>query len=543
MGRAAHRARRTGGLRTTVAVVPAAIVVIAVGLGSLLTQDGAVAATETWMPTAAESSAPPVTSTFGAPNDVHHEADGALLVADFSANGLLRRAVDGRWSVVAPFGTGPGDVWNPSAVTTTGDGRILVAEAGRPSVTVLDADGTVLSRAAPPTRRAVSELAVAGSTVWAAVPGSGTLFTTELGSGSWTAVPGPWTDPSGVALSADGRTLTVSDAGADQVWQVDRSSGAITSLGFPGDAQTRPRGVAVDDGDVFVVDNGRGAVWALTGGAWTEAFSNAPDGSPLVNPTAVSVGPGRSLVVSDYNRQRIVTAASSGRAVVVPGPTPTTAEPTAGPTAEPTPAPTVEPTDEPTTEPTPAPTVEPTAEPTAEPTTEPTSVPTSEPTSGSTVEPTAEPTVEPTAEPTVEPTAEPTVEPTAEPTVEPTSEPTAEPTSEPTAEPTAVPTSGPTAEPTSEPTSLPTAAPTTVPGPEATPSMTVAAPGDDTAPPGRPLTDAPVTDAPLSDAPAAGRQATLAWTGAGPVLPALLAAAALVAGGLLLARRARRRRS
>ncbi|MDM7887206.1 PT domain-containing protein [Curtobacterium sp. RHCJP20] len=463
MGRAAHRARRTGGLRTAVAVVPAAVVVIAVGLGSLLTQDGAVAATETWTPTAAESSAPPVASTFGAPNDVHHESDGALLVADFSANGLLRRAVDGRWSVVAPFGTGPGDVWNPSAVTTTGDGRILVAEAGRPSVTVLDADGTVLSRTAPPARRAVSELAVAGSTVYAAVPGSGALFTTELGSGDWTAVPGPWTDPSGVALSADGGTLTVSDAGADQVWQVDRSSGAVTSLGFPGDAQTRPRGVAVDDGDVFVVDNGRGAVWALTGGAWTEAFSSAPDGSPLVNPTAVSVGPGRSLVVADYNRQRVVTAASSGRAVVVPGPTPT-----------------------------------------------------------------SEPTVEPTVEPTSEPTSEPTVEPTVEPTAEPTAEPTVEPTSPPTSEPTAV--------------------PTTAPGAKATPSMTAAVPGDGTAPPGpsltdASLTDAPLTDPPLSDARAAGRQRTLAWTGAGPVLPALLTAAALVAGGLLLSGHAGRRRS
>ncbi|MFJ3028461.1 hypothetical protein ACIPEQ_06415 [Curtobacterium sp. NPDC087080] len=458
MGRAAHRARRTGGSRAAVAVVPAAIAVIAVGLGSLLTQDGAVAATETWTPTVAESSAPPVATTFGAPNDVHHESDGSLLVADFSANGLLRRAVDGTWSTVAPFGTGAGDMWNPSAVTTTTDGRILVAEAGRPALTVLDADGTVLSRTAPPARRAVSELAVDGSTVYAAVPLSGTLFTTELGSGSWAAVPGPWTDPSGVALSADGGMLTVSDAGADEVWQLDRASGEVTSLGFPGVAQTRPRGVAVDDGDVFVVDNGRGAVWALTGGSWTEAFSSAPDGSPLVNPTAVSVGPGRSLVVADYNRQRIVTAVSSGRAVVVPSPAPTIALPT--------------------------------------------------------VDPTSEPTIEPTGEPTIEPTGEPTIEPTA------------------------VPTSAPTATP----------APTTVPGREATPSVTAAVPGTGTEPPGRPATDA--AGAGAGDGPtdgvlvsqAAGQQGDLAWTGAGPVLPALLTATALAGGGVLLGGLARRRR-
>ena len=454
MGRAAHRARRTDGARAAIAVVPAAIAVIAVGLGSLLTQDGAVAATETWTPTATETSAPPIASTFGAPNDVHHESDGSLLVADFSANGLLRRAVDGPWSVVAPFGTGARDMWNPSAVTTTTDGRILVAEAGRPAFTVLGADGTVLSRTAPPTRRAVSELAVDGPTVYAAVPGSGTLFTTELGSGSWTAVPGPWTDPSGVALSADGGTLTVSDAGTDEVWQLDRASGTVTSLGFPGDAQTRPRGVAVDDGDVFVVDNGRGAVWALTGGSWTEAFSSAPDGSPLVNPTAVSVGPGRSLVVADYNRQRVVTAVSSGRAVVVPSPAPTTALPT--------------------------------------------------------VDPTSGPTVDPTSEPTVDPTSV----------------------------PTAVPTSAPTAAP----------APTTAPGPEATPSVTAAVPGAGTEPPGRPATDTAGagTGAGPADgalvAPAAGQQGYLAWTGAGPVVPALLTATALAGSGVLLGGLTRRRR-
>ncbi|WP_126890971.1 PT domain-containing protein [Curtobacterium sp. HSID17257] len=448
MGRAAHRARRTDGGRAAVAVVPAAIAVIAVGLGSLLTQEGAVAATETWTPAVAESSAPPVASTFGAPNDVHHESDGSLLVADFSANGLLRRAVDGTWSRVAPFGTGAGDVWNPSAVTTTTDGRILVAEAGRPAFTVLGADGTVLSRTAPPARRAVSELAVDGSTVYAAVPGGGTLFTTELGSGTWAAVPGPWTDPSGVALSADGGMLTVSDAGSDEVWQLDRASGAVTSLGFPGDAQTRPRGVAVDDGDVFVVDNGRGAVWALTGGSWTEAFSSAPDGSPLVNPTAVSVGPGRSLVVADYNRQRVVTAVSSGRAVVVPSPAPTTALPT------------------------------------------------------------VDPTVQPTGEPTSAPTSEPTVQPTA----------------------------------------APTSIPTSAPGPEATPSVTAAVPGAGTEPPGRPATDAAGagTGAGPADgalvAPAAGQQGDLAWTGAGPFVPALLTATALAGSGVLLGGLTRRRR-
>lgn len=459
-------------------VVPAAIAVIAVGLASILTQDGAVAATETWTPTSAETAAPPVATRFGAPNDVHRAADGSLLLADFSANGLLRRAVDGTWSVVAPFGTGRGDLWNPSAVTTTADGRIVVAEAGRPALAVLDADGRVVSRTAPPVRRAVSELAVSDTTVFAAVPGSGSLFTAGLGSDAWTTVAGPWTDPSGVAVSTDGRTLTVTDAGTDEVWQVDRATGAATALGFPGDAQSRLRGVAVDGADVFAVDNGHGVVWARTAGAWTAAFSTAPDGSTLANPTAVTVGPDRTLVVADYNRQRIVTATSSGLEVAVPSPT-ATAEPTAEPTA--TVAPTPDPTPLPTSEPilTPAPTSGPT---------DPRTTPT----------PTAQATPTPAATVAPSPTA----------------------------------TNGPTGAARPDPTGAPTAAP----GPGATPSDTAGRADTGTTPPGRPAADPAATG---SDTAAGPGRGALAWTGATPLAPALLAAAVLVAAGLLLRRRRR----
>lgn len=489
-------------------VVPTAIAVIAVGLASVLTQDGAVAATETWTPTSAETAAPRVATRFGAPNDVHRAADGSLLLADFSANGLLRRAADGTWSVVAPFGTGSGDLWNPSAVTTTADGRIVVAEAGRPALAVLDADGRVLSRTAPPVRRAVSELAVSDTTVFAAVPGSGSLFTAGLGSDVWTTVAGPWTDPSGVAVSPDGRTLTVTDAGTDEVWQVDRATGTATALGFPGDAQSRLRGVAVDGADVFAVDNGHGVVWARTAGAWTAAFSTAPDGSTLANPTAVTVGPDRTLVVADYNRQRIVTATSSGREVAVPSPT-ATVEPTAEPTATGTPGP--------------DPTVDPTA--TAAPTPDPTPLPTSEPTL--TPAPTSGP-IDPPSPPTPTPTSAATA--TATPT--PTAQATPTPTAQATPTPTPTPTSGPTGAPRPDPTGAPTAAP----GPGATPSDTAGGADTGTTPPGRPAADPAATD---SDTAAGPGRGSLAWTGATPLAPALLAAAVLVAAGLLLRRRRR----
>ncbi|QKS20483.1 hypothetical protein HUN58_11610 [Curtobacterium sp. Csp1] len=179
--------------------------------------------------------------------------------------------------------------------------------------------------------------------MFAAVPGSGALWTAPLGSDTWTTVDGPWRDPSGVALSDDGTVLTVADAGVDDVWQVDRETGSAVALGFPGEPGSTLRGVAVDHGDVFVVDNGEGSVWARVQGSWRVAVSTAPDGSPLVDPTGVAVGADRSLVVADYNRQRIVTAASSGR--VAPAPT---AVPTSSPTGTPT---TTVPDGDPTTAP------------------------------------------------------------------------------------------------------------------------------------------------------------------------------------------------
>lgn len=325
--------------RTVLVAGAAVLAVVLAGAGAALADGAGSSTSETWTPTRADVSAPPVASSFTAPNDVHVDADGSVLVADLAGNGVLRRATTGVWSVVAPFGTGQRDMWNPSAVTTTPDGRVLVAEAGRPALATVDpGSGAVTRQAAPPVQGQVAGLAVDGTTVFAAVPGSGRLWTAQLGSDTWTTVAGPWQDPAGVARSADGTVLTVTDARTDDVWRLDRATGAVVSLGFPRHAGSVLRGVAVDGGDVFVVDNGAGRVWARTGGSWSVAFSTAPDGTALVNPTGVSVGADRSLVVADYNRQRIVTATSSGRPVPVPSATPS-ADPTPAPTAAASPGP------------------------------------------------------------------------------------------------------------------------------------------------------------------------------------------------------------
>lgn len=366
----------SGGLRA--AVLPGGVAVLVAGLVSVGVLNGftvpAVGAVlDEWAPQTAETTAPPVAASFSAPNDVDHDALGRLVVADFAANGVLRRDVDGTWETVAGFGTHDAAMWNPSAVVALADGRFVVAEAGRRTVAVLDG-GSVRRIPAPPVRRSVSELAVDGTTVWAAVPGSGELWTADLGSGDWTTVTGPWTDPGGVALSADGSALVVTDAQRDEIWRMQRSDGSVQALGFPTTERARLLGVAVDaDDSVFAVDNGGGRVWSYDGEAWTVALDAAPDGSPLANPTAVSVD-GPRMAVADYNRRRVVTATRSLAAeptasttvvgpptTQAPEPVPTTPapEPTGAPTPTPVPVPTatVTPTERPTTAPVPVPTM------------------------------------------------------------------------------------------------------------------------------------------------------------------------------------------
>lgn len=310
--RATTPQRRRGPVVLPWAASVCVLALVALGLAGALTTTRAAAAGVPWRVDGVHTAAPPVASSFVAPNDVAFDDIGRLVVADFAANGVLRQGTDGTWETIAGFGTHAAAMWNPSAVAALPDGGFVVAEAGRRTVTVLDATGAVVRRVpAPPTRRAVSELAVEGSTVWAAAPGSGALWTADLGVGAWTAVDGPWSDPAGVALTPDRTALVVSDAVTDEVWRLARGEDepSAESLGFPTVDRARLLGVAVDPrGAVYVVDNGGGRVWSLGVDGWSVVLDAAPDGSVLVNPTAVSVGAGR-LAVADYNRQRVVTAA------------------------------------------------------------------------------------------------------------------------------------------------------------------------------------------------------------------------------------------
>ncbi|MEK6312683.1 MAG: hypothetical protein V4755_18460, partial [Curtobacterium sp.] len=174
---ALHRSRPSARRALLPAVVASAILLAAAG-GVAVAVGPATAAAATWRPDAVTTDAPGAASSFEAPNDVRYTHSGALLVADFAGNGVLRRDPDGTWSVVAPFGTDDRSMWNPSALTETDRGTVLVAEAGRRTVAELDGQN-VVRRFPAPGDRAVSELASAGTTLFAAAPGSGSLWATD----------------------------------------------------------------------------------------------------------------------------------------------------------------------------------------------------------------------------------------------------------------------------------------------------------------------------------------------------------------------------
>ncbi len=94
---ALHRSRPSARRALLPAVVASAILLAAAG-GIAVAVGPATAAGATWRPDAVTTDAPGAASSFEAPNDVRYTHSGALLVADFAGNGVLRR--DPRRNVV-----------------------------------------------------------------------------------------------------------------------------------------------------------------------------------------------------------------------------------------------------------------------------------------------------------------------------------------------------------------------------------------------------------------------------------------------------------
>ena len=96
---ALHRSRWSGRRVAIPTVIVAAVLLAATG-GIAAAVAPANAASATWDPDTVITDAPGAASSLDAPNDVRYTRSGALLVADFAGNGVLRRDPDGTWSVL-----------------------------------------------------------------------------------------------------------------------------------------------------------------------------------------------------------------------------------------------------------------------------------------------------------------------------------------------------------------------------------------------------------------------------------------------------------
>lgn len=172
---------------------------------------------------------------------------------------------------------------SPLDIATAPDGSYYVADAGSATVKRFSAAGAFL----------------------ASFPASGTV---------------PGFAPRGVAVSASGTEVYVSDVAANTVRVFSASSGSLLrSIGAsgtdPGSLST-PRGLALRaDGAIAVADSGNNRVQVLdpvTGEALAVVSSALSTSSPLLRPEGVSFDPATGeILVADTGNQRVLRFAPS----------------------------------------------------------------------------------------------------------------------------------------------------------------------------------------------------------------------------------------
>jgi len=192
----------------------------------------------------------------------------------------------------------------PGALTTMGDGVVLVADTGHHRVLVCDADGAELYRIGsgqpgfrdgPCATAALREphgIAVAGGTLFVADTGNHAVRAVDLARGEVTTVaPGggpPLRSPWGLAW--DGRRLYVAAAGLHQIWAYEPASGDLGPFAGTGVEGSR-------DGDApaawFAQPSGLAFGWAPSGGALSVADSET---SSIREVSGLDRGPGRPQV-------------------------------------------------------------------------------------------------------------------------------------------------------------------------------------------------------------------------------------------------------
>jgi len=163
---------------------------------------------------------------------------GNVIVSDTGANAVVRlNPVTNVQALVAAAGS---PLVAVRGIAVAEDGTIFVADHGRPGVEVL----------------------VPGATAFAVM-----------------VEKSPFESPEGVAVSLDQQSIYVVDPNANAVFQVQRSTGTVSTV-YQGSPFNHPIAIATDtDGTLLIADQGAKTVWRLN-----------PQVTPVPKPALVSTG-------------------------------------------------------------------------------------------------------------------------------------------------------------------------------------------------------------------------------------------------------------
>jgi 4-amino-4-deoxy-L-arabinose transferase-like glycosyltransferase len=197
-------------------------------------------------------------------------------------------------------GTEPGQFKDPIGVTVDSDGVVAVVDSGNARVQRFDRDGTFLD-------------------VWGEDESGVTFTRTANGLG-----------PTGITMAPDGVTW-VADTWGHRVVALDTNGGIVQTIGAEtvdtGDDPSAvdeagghffgPRGIAVSNDAIYVVDTGNERVQLFTrDGTFVDAwggYGSAPD--QLIEPVGIALGPDGNVYVADSGNARISIFTPTGEPV------------------------------------------------------------------------------------------------------------------------------------------------------------------------------------------------------------------------------------
>lgn len=202
-------------------------------------------------------------------------------------------------------GSGRGQFNQPVGIAVAADGTTYVVDQGNARVQRFDADGAFVG-------------------IWGGEEGGVTFARTDNGLG-----------PTGIAVGADG-LIYVADTWNHRVVVVDPQGKLVREIGAPvEDAQSRqatdttddpaavethpggffgPRGVAVTDDEMFIVDTGneRVQVFSIDGTFRRLWGGYGTDPDQLIEPVGIAVGPDGLIYVADSGNARVSVFTPAG---------------------------------------------------------------------------------------------------------------------------------------------------------------------------------------------------------------------------------------